>query len=243
MTQTAESRRDPDSVYRVVRLVAADEHSWEAAAAAGIAQLAKTIPDLRVAKVTRMDSTVRDGITASYRVQLEASYRIDRHRSTVGGATVTVRRVLIVANSTVGGASLNSALSDRLASGPVEFHVLVPAHQPEWTRMAAVADPLSGFAGVDHAYMRDLEISGRADAAVRLATQLQELVALGAKATGEVGSSDPIVAIAAVLARADFDEIIVSTLPARLSAWMGMDLPSRTARRFHIPVTHVESRE
>ena len=49
----------------------------------------------------------------------------------------------------------------------------------------------------------------------------------GAEATGEIGDPDPITAIANVLARGSFDEIILSTLPANLSKWLGMDLPSR----------------
>jgi hypothetical protein len=38
----------------------------------------------------------------------------------------------------------------------------------------------------------------------------------------------------------DYDEIIISTLPSRLSRWMHLDLPSK-ARVIGLPVVHVEA--
>ena len=46
-------------------------------------------------------------------------------------------------------------------------------------------------------------------------------------------------AVEAALARRQFDEIIVSTLPPRLSRWLHQDLPRRLEHRFHLPVTHI----
>ena len=66
-----------------------------------------------------------------------------------------------------------------------------------------------------------------------------QLIQAGASPTGEVGDADPISAIAAVLARSDFDEILLSTLPASVSRWLRMDLPARVARRWGAKVVHV----
>ena len=63
----------------------------------------------------------------------------------------------------------------------------------------------------------------------------------GVKAGGEVGDPDPVCAVRDALARGQFDEIIVSTLPERLSRWLHQDLPSRLEHKFHLPVTHVEA--
>jgi hypothetical protein len=52
---------------------------------------------------------------------------------------------------------------------------------------------------------------------------------------------DPLHAIESVLARQEFDEIILSTLPKHVSAWLHIDLPRRVARKFQGPVTHVET--
>ena len=233
--------RDPNSVFRVVRLVATHHASWEGAAAAGIADLAKTIGDLRVARVSEMDVVVRDGQISAYRVKLEASYRIDRFRSTPTGDVVRVRRILVVANNTVGAEALNRALAERMQAGPAEFHVLVPANLPVWARVGTMVDPLSGFTGVDAVDVRAAEEHAQDEARARLATQLDDLRRAGTVATGEVGATDPMVAIAAVMNRSDFDEIIVSTLPVKLSNWLKRDLPARVARRFGIPVSHVET--
>jgi hypothetical protein len=73
----------------------------------------------------------------------------------------------------------------------------------------------------------------------KLRFELEQLRALGATADGEVGDPDPLHAVEQVLARRQFDEIIVSTLPERLSHWLHQDLPWRIEHKSHVPVTHV----
>lgn len=62
---------------------------------------------------------------------------------------------------------------------------------------------------------------------------------MGAKAEGELGDPDPLQAIGEVLARERLDEVIISTLPERLSKWLHTDLPHRVQRRFGVPVTTI----
>jgi len=45
-----------------------------------------------------------------------------------------------------------------------------------------------------------------------------------------------------VLKGRQFDEIIVSTLPSRISHWLRQDLPRRLEHRCGLPVTHVGGR-
>jgi GABA permease len=244
MTPDASNRRDPDSVYRVIELVASHPASWESAAAAAVAEATKTITDLRVARVVELDTVVRDDRVAAYRVRLKLSYRVDRRRRDASGGTEVVRRYLVVANQTVGRDALSHAIRDRLDAGAAEFHVLVPA---SLSRDFAAArrlvtfnvDPTAGYAFGDLGGLVATDEEGRHRAHERLEEQLQQLVDAGAAPTGEVGDPDPLTAIAAVLARADFDEILLSTLPASVSRWVGLDLPARAARRFAVPVTHV----
>jgi GABA permease len=40
----------------------------------------------------------------------------------------------------------------------------------------------------------------------------------------------------------EFDEVIVSTLPRRVSRWLQSDLPHRVERRYDVPVTTVTSK-
>jgi hypothetical protein len=72
----------------------------------------------------------------------------------------------------------------------------------------------------------------------RLAHELDRLRRNGIVADGEVGPEDPIEAISDVLSRKQFDEIIICSLPQRVSRWLAMDLPRKAQRRFHLPVVH-----
>lgn len=245
MAQPEMPRRDPDSVYRVVQLVGSSPESWEVAAATAIADATKTITDLRVAQVVELDTTVREGRAAAYRVRLKVSYRIDRHRQTPSGQTVLVRRYLVVANQTVGGLALNRTIQQRMQAGPSEFHVLVPATLSKdyaaARRLATFSvDPTSGYTFGDLGALPLHDEEGQRRAQERLDEELLQLIQAGASPTGEVGEPDPMAAIATVLARADFDEVLLSTLPASVSRWVRMDLPTRVARRFGVKVTHIQ---
>ncbi len=132
-------------------------------------------------------------------------------------------RVLIVANRTAASEALLEAARRRAEAGPARFHLLVPATPRGLHR---VVDP---------------EDSGREEAAEQLALGLELLAeATGTDVTGNVGSADPMAAIADVINDRRVHEIILSTLPRRLSRWMHLDLPSKLSG-MAIPVTHVEA--
>lgn len=57
------------------------------------------------------------------------------------------------------------------------------------------------------------------------------------------GDPDPLRAVLEVYSPRDFDEIIVSTLPAWGSRWMRSGLPQRIERQTGALVRHVEARE
>jgi hypothetical protein len=62
--------------------------------------------------------------------------------------------------------------------------------------------------------------------------------AAGGHVEGMVGDTDPLVAVRDAVEQFGFDEVIVSTLPARVSHWLRRDLPSRV-RQLGLPVTVV----
>jgi hypothetical protein len=136
-----------------------------------------------------------------------------------------MRRVLIVANQTLGGTELQREIADRTASGPCEFWVLVPA-----TPMSDQIVP-TGLAPED----------GTAVAEARLEKELIRLSELGVTAAGEIGDPDPIEAIQQTMATREFDEIILATLPQGVSRWLRQDLVHRVQRKFPHEVTHVVS--
>jgi hypothetical protein len=60
----------------------------------------------------------------------------------------------------------------------------------------------------------------------------------GAPVEGIVGSSDPIAAVEDAINLRGFDEVIVSTLPSKISQWLKLDLPSKITG-MGLPVTTV----
>jgi hypothetical protein len=130
--------------------------------------------------------------------------------------------VLIVANRTAATDKLLEAVRRRAQAGPATFHLLVPATPRGLHR---VVDP---------------EVAGHEEAAAQLELALELLrEALDAEVTGHVGDADPMGAISDTLHEREVDEIIISTLPRRLSKWMHIDLPSKV-RGLGKPVLHVQ---
>lgn len=134
-------------------------------------------------------------------------------------------RVLLVANRTAATEGLAEAVRARVRRGPAVFQLVVPAHPHGLHRLV---DPQEGDAG---------------EAERTLAEALPLLSeAAGAEVTGHVGDPEPLMAIEDAINAAPCDEIVISTLPRRLSRWLRLDLVSK-ARGLGLPVTHVEARE
>jgi hypothetical protein len=148
-----------------------------------------------------------------------------------------MKRYLVVANQTLGGDELVRARQEILAAGPSEFYVVVPA-TPVQHLVPTFAPPMPIMGGP--VTLPPSPEEGRQLAEAKLQAALERLRAAGASADGEVGDPDPLRAVENVLAKQPkFDEIIVSTLPERLSHWLRQDLPRRLEHKFHLPVTHV----
>lgn len=151
-------------------------------------------------------------------------------------------RYLLVANQTLGGASLEREIRRCIDEGHDDFHVVVPMTQPAYEAAAWVpADPAFAVPALPAETYAEAEDEARRRSEHRLARMLEKIEDLGGRADGEIGSSDPITAIRGALEDEEFDAIILSTLPAGLSRWLGMDLPSRVERMVDIPVTTVEA--
>ena len=65
---------------------------------------------------------------------------------------------------------------------------------------------------------------------------------VGLDVDGRAGDTDPLTAVLEVWSPAEFDEIVVSTLPASTSRWMQTGLPRRIERQTGALVRHVETR-
>ena len=146
-----------------------------------------------------------------------------------------MHRVLIVANQTIGSAELTSAINERIASGS-RFHLLVPVPP---TPPSAISVGLAAVESAATAFMVLPDL--RALAEERLESGLEWLRGLGAEATGEVGVIDTVAAVVGVVERDQVDEIIVSTLPSRISKWLRQDLPHKIEKHVTVPVTVVSA--
>jgi dodecin len=66
-----------DSVYRVTEIVGTSDQSWEAAARTAVETAARTVRDLRIAEVVKLDLTIEDGKVATYRARLNVSFKYE----------------------------------------------------------------------------------------------------------------------------------------------------------------------
>jgi dodecin len=63
------------SVYKIIEIVGTSPKSWEDAAQTALTTSAKSLEDLRVAEVVKLDVTVEDGKITSFRVRLNISFK------------------------------------------------------------------------------------------------------------------------------------------------------------------------
>jgi len=133
----------------------------------------------------------------------------------------TRSRILVVANRTAATEPLLSEIRRRAEIGPADYHLVMPSTPHGLHR---VVDP---------------EDNGRDEATARLEQALPLLSeAAGSEVTGKVGSHDPLGAVADAVNDGHYDEIIISTLPRRVSRWLKLDLPSKIGA-LGLPVTLV----
>ena len=124
--------------------------------------------------------------------------------------------VLVVAHRTAATPRLLDAVRRRAEQGPCRLTLLVPRSywDPDTEETALV---------------------------VELAVPLLEEAA-GGHVDAVVGETDPVDAVRHVMERAEVDEIIVSTLPQRVSHWLRRDVPTRL-RATGVPVTVVTAEQ
>lgn len=68
-----------ESVYRVTQVIGTSTDSWEAAARAAVETAARTVRDLRVAEVDKLDVTIENGKVSQYRARLNISFKYETH--------------------------------------------------------------------------------------------------------------------------------------------------------------------
>ena len=131
------------------------------------------------------------------------------------------RKILVVANETIGGDELRVLLG-RKAEGVTEEVLLVcPALNSKLRTWTSDED------------------GARAAAQERLDECLARLRDAGITARGEIGDGDPLQALEDALRTFPADEIVVSTHPPGRSNWLEQGVVENARMRFDVPVTHV----
>jgi hypothetical protein len=133
-------------------------------------------------------------------------------------------RILVVANKTAATPSLIDAVRERAARGPCQFTLLVPNTTHG---LHKVVDP-------------EDQSQSEAEAVIELAVPLLEDAA-GGEVDAMIGVPEPLAAIQDAVNLHGFDELIISTLPTRVSKWLKLDLPHKAAG-LGLPVTTVTAR-
>src|SRR5262249_60134118 len=131
------------------------------------------------------------------------------------------RRILVIANETVGGETLRNTIRERSAGYRAQVLVVTPA----------LNSPLKHWVSD--------EDEARAAAQDRLDRSLARLREAGIDARGEIGDGDPLQAIEDALPTFGADEIIISTHPEGRSNWLERGVGSGSRGRFVVPITHV----
>jgi Ca2+/Na+ antiporter len=131
------------------------------------------------------------------------------------------RRILVIANETVGGEALRERIQERGSGYRTEVLVVCPALNTPLRHWASDEDP------------------ARAQAHARLETSLRRLEEAGIHARGEIGDGDPLQAIEDALRTFGADEVIISTHPEGRSHWLERGVVTGARERFAVPITHV----
>ena len=72
---TEKSETKKESVYKIITLIGTSTESWEKAAAAAVEQASKTLRDLRIAEIEKLDMHLEDGKILAYRARVQISFR------------------------------------------------------------------------------------------------------------------------------------------------------------------------
>jgi flavin-binding protein dodecin len=72
------AKKNEDGIYKIVEVVGTSKKSWEDAASNAVATAAKTLRDLRIAEITKLDMKVDDGKVIAYRARVSLSFKYDK---------------------------------------------------------------------------------------------------------------------------------------------------------------------
>jgi hypothetical protein len=163
------------------------------------------------------------GLTLAGVVYVARARRVELPRQAVSSrrGRANERRILVIANETVGGQRLRNEIHTRSEGYDAHVLVVTPALNSHLRHWASDED------------------NARLEAQKRLEASLGRLRAAGIDAKGEVGDAEPVQAMEDALRLFGADEIIISTHPEGRSPWFERGVVDKARERFAVPITHV----
>jgi len=67
-----------NSTYKIVELVGTSSSSWENAATNAVETASKSLKDLRVAEITKLDLKIENGKVTAYRARVTLSFKYEK---------------------------------------------------------------------------------------------------------------------------------------------------------------------
>jgi len=67
-----------NSTYKIIELVGTSSSSWEDAAKNAVETASKTLKDLRVAEITKLDLKIENGKVTAYRARVNLSFKYEK---------------------------------------------------------------------------------------------------------------------------------------------------------------------
>ena len=64
-----------DSIYKIIEVVGTSKTSWEDAAKNAVETAGKSLKDLRIAEIIRLDMAMENGKVVSYRARVNLSFK------------------------------------------------------------------------------------------------------------------------------------------------------------------------
>ncbi len=71
------AKKSGETVYKIVEVVGSSPTSWEEAASLAVKTAAKSLRDLRVAEITKLDMKIEGGKVVAYRARVSLSFKYE----------------------------------------------------------------------------------------------------------------------------------------------------------------------
>jgi flavin-binding protein dodecin len=67
----------PENVYKIIELIGTSTESWEKAAEAAVVRASKSLRDLRIAEISKLDMHINNGKVEAYRAKVKVSFKYE----------------------------------------------------------------------------------------------------------------------------------------------------------------------